>query len=283
MNILAVAKLLGGDVIARDSINCPGPGHSVKDRSLRVTFSGQSFTVYSQAGDDWKRCKDYVRDRLGSEPIAVPTNTADDARRTERALTIWRASLPIAGTPVATYLASRGLTYSGEALRWHPFCPFDRGYTTGCMVALVRNIITDEPQAIHRTAIDWNGRKQIIPGNNGRRALGPIKGGAVKLSGSGNTLGIGEGIETTLSIPHFQDVGVWSLLNTAGISSFPVLPHLQAVFIAIDNDRSRAGENAASIVRGRLSASNIKTYSIRTAKVGTDLNDVVMEKAGLHV
>ena len=73
-------------------------------------------------------------------------------------------------------LANRGLAYQGEALRWHPSCPFGKDERLGCMLGLVRNIVTNEPQAIHRTAIDANARKI------GRKAYGPVSGGAVKLT-----------------------------------------------------------------------------------------------------
>ncbi len=45
---------------------CPGPGHSRRDRSLKVKFkSDGTFTVTSFAGDNWQACKDFIRDRLG--------------------------------------------------------------------------------------------------------------------------------------------------------------------------------------------------------------------------
>lgn len=288
MNIQQAADKLGGSVVARNSINCPGPGHSSADRSLRVTFGGlRGITVYSQAGDDWKRCRDYVLARLGSADVAVtPSTPDDDRRRTEYALDIWRASIPIAATPAATYLASRGVSYEGDALRWHPFCPFGKGFTVGCMVALVRNIITDEPQAIHRTAVDWNGRKLSHLDSNGRKALGTIKGGAIKLYAATDTLGVGEGIETALSmrrLPGAGNVPVWSLLNYVGIATFPAMPGLRSAFVAIDNDRSGTGERAATAMRGAFTAAGTKLQSIRTQKVGTDLNDYIMEMAGLNV
>jgi hypothetical protein len=35
-DVRAAARALGGDVSGRDSIVCPGPGHSERDRSLSV-------------------------------------------------------------------------------------------------------------------------------------------------------------------------------------------------------------------------------------------------------
>jgi hypothetical protein len=49
------------------------------------------------------------------------------------------------------------------------------------MVALVRDVVTDEPKAIHRTALSADGRKVTVSGTE-RLALGPLAGGAVKLT-----------------------------------------------------------------------------------------------------
>src|SRR6266571_4120319 len=65
------ARLLCGDVSGRDSIVCPGPGHSHRDRSLSVRLvlgSEDGFVVYSHAGDPIRDCKDHVRERLGLAP-----------------------------------------------------------------------------------------------------------------------------------------------------------------------------------------------------------------------
>ena len=102
------------------------------------------------------------------------------------------------------------------------------------MIALVRNIRTNEPQAIHRTAIDSSGRKI------GRKALGPIGGGAVKLTDDADVttvIAIGEGLESTLSIRALPDLGnmpVWSVLSAGGMEKFPVLAGIEAVWIAAD-------------------------------------------------
>jgi hypothetical protein len=51
------AAALGGDVSGRDTILCPGPRHSPKDRSLSVKFdptAPDGFLTHSHAGDDWR-------------------------------------------------------------------------------------------------------------------------------------------------------------------------------------------------------------------------------------
>jgi putative DNA primase/helicase len=288
-----IARILGGEVAGRNSVLCPGPGHSARDRSLSVTFAGDDVTVFSHAGDDWRECKDYVRSRLGlghftpSDPRPAPvivTPTPEDRERTQRAVTIWREAHPIAGTPAEAYLASRGVSYQGEALRWHPSCPFGKE-RLGCMVALVRNIVTNEPQAVHRTAIDAVGKKLSHLGSNGRLSFGPVGGGAVKLTDDAEVtkvIAIGEGIETALSIRELPDLGnmpVWSVLSAGGITAFPVLPGIESVWIAADNDASGTGQKAARSAAERLNAENIETIILASTQAGADLNDKVTHHA----
>jgi hypothetical protein len=62
------AAALGGEVSGRDTILCPSPGHSPRDRSLSVKFdpaAPDGFLTFSHAGEDWRLCRDHVRERLG--------------------------------------------------------------------------------------------------------------------------------------------------------------------------------------------------------------------------
>jgi putative DNA primase/helicase len=292
MNIRHAASALGGDVIGGNAIICPGPGHSLRDRSLSVRFTGEGFTVHSHAGDEWQACKDHVRERLGlngfnpveTPRVALAPVASDDGDRTARALALWRAAGPIRGTPAAIYLASRGVAHDGEALRWHPACPFGRD-RIGCMVALVRNILSDAPQAIHRTAIGADGQKLSHLGSNGRMSLGPVGGGAVKLTEDAdvtNVLAIGEGIETTLSIRQLPDLGalpIWALLSAGGVATFPALPGIETVWVAADHDASGTGHRAANATAARLEAANKETIIITPTTAGADLNDKVARHA----
>jgi putative DNA primase/helicase len=63
-----IARRLGGQISGGDTILCPGPGHSVRDRSLAVKLDPNApdgFLTYSHAGDDWRECRNHVRERLG--------------------------------------------------------------------------------------------------------------------------------------------------------------------------------------------------------------------------
>ena len=207
---------------------------------------------------------------------------AEDEARTEKALKIWSQSRPLRGTLAEHYLRLRGIEVPNEArevLRFHAECPFD-GRTVPALVALVRDIVTDEPVAIHRTALTEDGRKLDRP-----RVLGPKNGGAIKLSpisSIGSELAIGEGIETTLSArPLGIDIPAWSLCDVGGLSQFPVLPSLATVerlTILADNDASKAGQNAAAKTKARWEAARRCVRVLTPRDEGSDFNDLLMAR-----
>jgi Toprim domain len=202
----------------------------------------------------------------------------DKQQRTTAALQLWNGRQSFVGSPAETYLRdSRGIGDWLEAfdldqsLGFHPSCPFGNERLP-CMVALVRNIETDEPQAIHRTALKLGPRPERID----RLSLGPAAGGAIKLSLDGDVtygLLIGEGIETTLSASLLLKYRpAWSVLSRTGIAKFPVLSGIECVTIAVDNDDD--GRRAAVELVDRLIGAGIDAVTTHS-KVGNDLNDAV--------
>ncbi len=208
-----VARMLGGDVIGRDSVLAPGPGHSKADRSLSIKIDSsapQGFRVNSfSQKDDWQACRDHVCTMLGLErrgpttaPVVRPRPAAIAPRPLAPSMShlrIWKEAVSAKGTLAEKYLAGRGLALPKDheaSLRFHPSCPFGEGSRSPCMVGLYRDILTDEPKAIHRTALTPDGKKID------RKALGPKAGCAIKLSLDVDVeqgLTIAEGIETALA------------------------------------------------------------------------------------
>ncbi|RWC09109.1 MAG: virulence-associated protein E [Mesorhizobium sp.] len=239
LNLKQAAIALGGETISRNRILCPGPGHSRHDRSLQVTFKDDGFSVRSFAGDDFRDCRDHVKARLGlsderptiqREP--APQVDPDRLAKQQTAADIWTRSVPIAGTLAETYLCARGLAYEGDVVRFYP--------GGRAMVALITNIVTAEPQGIHRTFLDRDGRKVD------RKMLGPAGGGVVRLSGDADVsigLAIAEGIETALAVPFRP---VWACLSAGTMSAFPVLSGVEALTVFADNDASGTGQRAAN-------------------------------------
>jgi putative DNA primase/helicase len=145
-------------------------------------------------------------------------------------------------------------------------------------VALVRDIRTNAPRAIHRTALDGDGSKISVKGKD-RLAYAPTAGGAVKLTSNADVtlcLGIGEGIETVLAlrnIPEFGASPAWSLLSAGNLATFPVLPGIETLWIAVDNDQ--AGVRAAEAAADRWENAGREVFLIRPKRERADLNDLV--------
>jgi hypothetical protein len=204
----------------------------------------------------------------------------DKKQRTEAALKLWNERQPFLASNAETYLRdTRGIGDwldafdLVESLGFHSSCPFD-GERLPCMVALVRNIQTDEPQAIHRTALKLGPRPERI----GRLSLGPIAGGAIKLSLDGDVthgLLIGEGVETVLSASlRFKFRPCWSVISRSGIEKFPIIPGIECITIAVDNDDSGDGQRDATALVERLTDAGVEAVTVQT-NLAKDFNDLV--------
>jgi hypothetical protein len=153
-----VALFGAGTINANGWINVPGPGHSLKDRTLWILIdpaAPHGFRINSFACDDWRDCVDYVLETLGDgvrkEIDLSPEKVAEreaarkrlaeemEAKRAAKAAEwkeIWDKAHPvtaaekdkahIAGQGVTKpwalphdYLAGRGLTVpNDEVFRW---------------------------------------------------------------------------------------------------------------------------------------------------------------------
>jgi Toprim domain/CHC2 zinc finger len=183
-----------------------------------------------------------------------------------RALALWGAGVEPRGTVVERYLNSRKLILgddvAGSVLRWHA--------GASAMLALFRNIETDEPQAISRTFLNANAEKVK------RMFLGPVANAAIKLDGDyrlRDGLFIGEGIETCLAARQLGCMPAWALGSAGAIGRFPVISIVREIGLLRERDtaNSRAAETCANrwIDTGRAAFS-------RWPKTGNDLNDEIM-------
>jgi hypothetical protein len=244
--------------------------------SIKISATApDGFLAFSHAGDDWKTCRDYVKERLGlstgpqkhqeQQPPPKPNpKPPTDLDNRAVALQRWHEGVNPRGTPVETYLRSRGLELdewtAGQVLRWQP--------RAGAMLALFRNIETDEPQAISRTFLDAKACKID------RRFLGPVGGCAIKLDPDREVthgLHIGEGVESCMSARQFGLKPCWALGSKGAISAFPVLAGIQCLTILAEPDAERETEQCAYRWYGAG-----REVFINRSVIGTDLNDALM-------
>jgi putative DNA primase/helicase len=284
----ALAAALGGELSGRN-ILAPGPGHSSSDRSLSIRIdptAPDGFLVNSFAGDPAMACRDHVRAAIGadrgtqkqppSSSKSAPGPSRDADRRVAIALKLWNEGRDPRGTLVSAYLAARGLLIpddiADEVIRFHSTLKTRVG-SVGGMLALFRDIRTNEPCGIHRTFLDQAGRKLD------RKMLGRARGAAIKLDANEDvTIGlhIGEGVESGLAARLAGFRPVWAVGSASAISSFPVLSGIETITVLGEIDDGGANCRAAHACAKRWADAG-RDVLVVWPRVGGDLNDVWRE------
>lgn len=193
----------------------------------------------------------------------------------EAAARLFASSVPVAGTLAETYLRSRGITLGGNAsaLRFHPKCWHrDEGQTKSIPRPALIAAVTDGAgalQGVHRTWLAPDGRGKAAVETQ-RRAMGHLLGNAVRLTPCDDTLVVGEGIETMLSIREAAPgLPVWAALSSGHLGAVLLPEGLQRLYIAIDRDP--AGQRAAERLSARANEVGI-TVRVFEPRLG-DFND----------
>ncbi|MDB5414114.1 MAG: hypothetical protein JWR10_2449 [Rubritepida sp.] len=230
---------------------------------LRIPMRDAYRWALEWLGETGGRGTTYVEDRAKHPESAAPSSTLDLARR------IWREAIAPAGTPVETYLASRGLQLEPGPLRFHPACP--RGSELlPCMVALMTHAVTGEPCGAHRTFLAVDGLGKAA----GQSKMMAGSAGVIRLTRDedvGGGLGIAEGIETALSVAQgFGWRPVWAATSAGAITKFPVLGGIEALTIFADPDGP--GTQAAATCAERWNAEGREARII--APPAGDWNDL---------
>jgi hypothetical protein len=227
---------------------------------------------------------DYVRD--WPRPIGVPQNH-DASEQLDFIKKIWTSARPLLGSIAERFLdETRGIDISKmptdihRTLRFHPNCVFGPGTLLPCLIALMRDPLTDAPLGIQRIAlVERAGRIEKID----RRMLG--RGGVVKLYPAAERLVVGEGIETTLAgATRISRWGAllqpaWSAVASGVLSNLPPIPGVERLVILVDNDVNGAGQAAALRCAERWSRAGREVVRLTPKHPGTDFNDLIMGMA----
>ena len=210
------------------------------------------------------------------KPAAVHHEKEDDQEKTKRALRIWDEASEVNGTLAEQYLRRRGLELpeDGHALRYFSPCPF-AGTTYPALIALFRDIVTNEPRAIHRIAL---GPEGILIG---KRMLGRVGGCAVKLDADADVehgLAVGEGIETMIAARVRGFRPAWALGSAGTLKNFPVLNGVECLSIIVDHDPPdrngrQAGQEAALECSQRWITAGQEVRRIVPRRQGSDMAD----------
>ncbi|MGY8682665.1 toprim domain-containing protein [Bradyrhizobium sp. UFLA05-153] len=216
-------------------------------------------------------------------PEPAPVTKCDDAGKLALVKSIWTESLPLAGSVAERYLdETRHIDVTKlpadvhRSLRFHPSCLFGAGSSLPCLIALMRDPVTDEPVGIQRTALEEKpGQVLRIE----RRMLGRI--GVVKLWPASTDLVVGEGLETVLAaatrIPHKGRplVPAWAALSTKNLAALPIIPGVQRLVLLIDNDTNQQGQTAAAQVTAHWRRHGRVVVPLMPPTPDTDFADLV--------
>jgi hypothetical protein len=187
------------------------------------------------------------------------------------------------GQPIANTLAERYLTETrgidvgalpadiSNALRFHSSCWLDGKYYP-CLIALFRDVETNEPAGIHRTWLTPDAQKIE------RRMLGRWdRPRAIKLWPAGNNLYIGEGIETVLAAAtRLRMQPAWAMGPCVNIESLPIISGVDEFTILVDRDE--AGEAAAATCQHNWQAAGRRVRRLRTKNASLpDFNDLILK------
>ena len=199
----------------------------------------------------------------------APLEWSDIAER------IWCRTQGLRGTLGETYLRHRGcsLPPPDSHLRYLP--PDDRHPPTLC--AAVTDAASAKPISLHFTRLAADGRGKAGTGVDKLLLKGHRKaGGVVRLwpdDAVTSGLAIAEGIETALA-GAFACAPIWAAIDAGNLTSFPVLPGVEALTIFADHDD--AGLKAASACAQRWADADLEVYVITPTVAGLDAADLLV-------
>jgi len=257
--------------------------HDDERPSLSIIEGDSGPIVTCFAGCDWREIRTKLWQRGLLNTSLARQGTADyqnslmeNRNNQERARALWQEAILLSGTIAAHYLASRKILTSatctdGSVLRFHPSCPFD-GKRYACLIALMRDIHTNEPCAIQRTALTSQGQKIE------RRTLGPKINKAIKLSADEDValgLAVGEGVETVLSAIQLGFAPAWALGDADNLQRFPVVSGIECLTILVDHDANGTGQRAGIETSERWTAAGREVLRAVPNQCGYDFNNII--------
>jgi phage/plasmid primase-like uncharacterized protein len=219
---------------------------------------------------------------------------AENERLNKKLIDIWKQSVQVhesIAEPARLYLARRGLpTAIFPSVRFNPSLPYYEGKQLKgnypALVAMVENV-NGQPVTLHRTYLSSDGTKARVDEPK-KLMMYPstrsMTGCAIRLANHSSILGLGEGIETTLSGMLAMGIPGWATINADLMESIVLPPEVTHVVIWGDKDISRRGEKAAKTLiqrlwaEGRVAVAFFPVDPVQTGQKSIDWNNVLIQK-----
>jgi putative DNA primase/helicase len=236
--------------------------------------------LWGGGADPWDIDADSIGPRV--DPASV-----DPHRNHKLAMRIWHEALDPRGTIAEIYLRGRGLVLPESCalslVRYHPRCTKGSDVAPA-LIALMRNPVTFEPQAINRLFLLEDPITGFVSKSSGMMLGGS---GAMMITSRHDTfwdclsycpqLAICEGLETGLALLNAGQRCVWALGSAGAIARFPVIFGVGHLNIFADNDEQNldTGFVAAMDCSRRWNASSHQSASIHMpTEAGKDFADL---------
>ena len=259
------AARAAGAVVRGAELRLPCPVHDSSPETLAIRQGRTAPLWHCHAGCDPVD----VRDGLLAAGILVrrippsatrPPRTRDTGSPPRWIAGVWASAAPVAGTPAADYLASRGLA---------PPWPDELRWDAGRRRMIARVTLDGGLRGLHATALP---QRQ-------RRTYGPVRGAVVRLAGmAGGVLAVAEGIETALAYATLTGTPTWAALSSAGMKHAPFPDALAWLAVAADFDGP--GLLAAEHLERRARDAGIAVRVDLPSRHRTDWADVLADRAG---
>lgn len=210
--------------------------------------------------------------------------------------TTWKETIPLtdqAAEPARLYLRSRGIlcwdrTGLDRSIRFHPELVFShedgRKEALPAIVALIKNE-SGKGITIHRIYLTPKGEKASSEDCKKMFAIPSdrtLVGGCIETSPHGEEVDICEGVETGLAIETATGKPVWPMVNAYLLANFVPREGTKRVNVWADKDKSKAGEEAARLLRANLASKGIEVTilvpraAIPEGQKGIDWNDILL-------
>ena len=268
-------------------VRLAGPGTPGKFTDAATGEHGDLLDIirHRLGGPSLRAALDEARAFLALEPAPDPVpgaapaaGEADAYDAGEAARRLWRRCRAIDGTHAEAYLHARGLARCRfAALRFHPALRYREGASVRRLPALVAAVTGDAGEHPGHDAVCGVQRTWLDPRQpakagvaSPRKALGRVHGFAVRFGRPADTLVVGEGIETVLSIvTALPDTVAAAALSAGSLGAFAPPPGVSRLVIARDNDVE--GERAAARLVRRCARTGVAAVVVEPQ--GGDFND----------
>lgn len=257
------------------------PGHGRRRGDINQSLSicigrrGQ-LLLYCHGGcairDVWR-----AMNRITENGAIEPVRAARLARTSTsaRAVALWSRSNELGDSAAKKYLLRRGIATSSKWIRSfsrcrYPLPPHER--FDGLIAAF--SDPGETVSSVHRIYLSPDGSKAPVP--KPKMSLGPIGASAIRVREPVEILGLAEGIETAMSAEILFGVPTWAA-GGAALHRITLPPGVRKVIIFADNDT--AGTTAALRAAREIRRAGLKVEIHLPTQVGTDWNDVLMDRA----